>query len=133
MTEKIILPKKVAGAIEVLRTKFHYDLYQLIGVAHDIHEPDDYEDEDEVHSIATIEEYSQGNYDTIISAIVIGYEVENSPEEKVREYYASVIRFKGRAEENGNQYRVGEIRGELGGIETTLNLLGIEIEGVSVN
>lgn len=63
-------------------------------------------------------------------ALISGYEILRTPEDNVLDYYEKVTRFKKRAEESGNQYRAAELRGEIGGIETTLNLLGIEIEGV---
>lgn len=112
MSGKVVLPKEVAEAIEVLQRAFNYGLYELIDVAHS---PKDYEDKDEVYYITTIDTYSQGKYDDVISAIVNGYEVEKTPEELLRKYYES----------GDTSYH------EAMGIRQTLKILGIKIEGVN--
>jgi len=62
---------------------------------------------------------AEGNLDLIMQALVNGYEVEKSPEEKIREYYESL-----------NDEFTYEPK-ERDGIEQTLNLLGIKIGGVN--
>ncbi|MEC1625494.1 hypothetical protein P9E08_08885 [Bacillus mojavensis] len=66
---------------------------------------------------------------TLAAALVNGYEVEKTPEERVREYYYDLRRAEDRLEErgeSGSQFRQGwQSVGE------TLNLLGIKIEGVN--
>ncbi|MCR9040794.1 hypothetical protein QRX25_14975 [Bacillus sp. L381] len=66
---------------------------------------------------------------TLAAALVNGYEVEKTPEEKVREYYYDLRRTEDRLEErgeSGSQFRQG-----WQSVEETLRLLGIEIEGVN--
>ncbi|MCY7910944.1 DUF1642 domain-containing protein [Bacillus inaquosorum] len=65
---------------------------------------------------------------TLAAALVNGYEVEKTPEEKVREYHRSLVCDMDRAlsyEEEGNY------RSAIEAVEETLNLLGIKIEGVN--
>ncbi|WP_168748460.1 hypothetical protein [Bacillus mojavensis] len=67
---------------------------------------------------------------TLAAALVNGYEVEATPEERVREYYYDLRRAEDRLEErgeSGSQFRQG-----WQSVEETLNLLGIKIEGVNV-
>jgi 1,2-phenylacetyl-CoA epoxidase catalytic subunit len=64
--------------------------------------------------------------ETLIKALYIGYEVKETPEDKVREY------FKTTANSQGNsQYEVGYNLGSRNAIMETLNLLNIKIEGVN--
>ncbi|MCY9052514.1 hypothetical protein MOE90_02250 [Bacillus spizizenii] len=77
--------------------------------------------------------YSLNDLDTLTlaAALVNGYEVEKTPEEKVREYYEGVKRTR------DERYLAGDIEGKrfhagaLVGICNTLGLLGIKIEGVN--
>ena len=55
-----------------------------------------------------------GNYDLLMEALICGYEVEKSPEEKVREYYNVLITAN-------PKYAV----------QHTLDLLGIKVKGVN--
>jgi hypothetical protein len=59
------------------------------------------------------------SHDDFILALYNGYEVEQTPEEKVREYYGKL-----------NQHHDCDWR-EAMHIKKTLNLLGIKIEGVN--
>ncbi|TYS25139.1 hypothetical protein FZC71_00910 [Bacillus subtilis] len=65
---------------------------------------------------------------TLAAALVNGYEVEKTPEEKVREYFEGLHRdeylTRSRDEAHG-------LECEITGVENTLNLLGIKIEGVN--
>ncbi|MEC1584417.1 hypothetical protein P9D80_03440 [Bacillus spizizenii] len=65
---------------------------------------------------------------TLAAALVNGYEVEKTSEEKVREYHQSLVCDMDRAlsyEDEGN------CRSAIEAVEETLNLLGIKIEGVN--
>ncbi|MCY7759718.1 hypothetical protein [Bacillus inaquosorum] len=65
---------------------------------------------------------------TLAAALVNGYEVEKTPEEKVREYHRSLVCDMDRAlsyEEEGNY------RSAIEAVEETLKLFGIKIEGVN--
>ncbi len=63
--------------------------------------------------------YDKATPDELMRALVIGYEIEKSPEEKLREYYES---FNAKIMEH--VYARTAIR-------TTLDLLGITIEGIN--
>jgi hypothetical protein len=65
---------------------------------------------------------SPENFEVLMSALVNGYEVEQTPEEKVREYYDFL-----RSASTWNEDHAGKVRA----IEKTLDLLGIKISGVN--
>ncbi|WP_440615156.1 hypothetical protein [Bacillus subtilis] len=68
---------------------------------------------------------------TLAAALVNGYEVEKTPEEKLREYYEAVQNLR------EERYLAGDTEGKrfhagaLVGICTTLGIFGIKIEGVN--
>lgn len=68
--------------------------------------------------------------DELLQVVFYGYEVEKSPEEKVREYY-EISRMWVEDRGNVNTPSVKYKLGTLDGIKGTLDLLGIQIEGVN--
>ncbi|MFC7799190.1 hypothetical protein ACFTRE_14630 [Bacillus subtilis] len=70
---------------------------------------------------------------TLAAALVNGYEVKKTPEEKVREYYEWLKRSRDErhlaGDVEGKRFKAGLLQGVL----NTLDYLGIEIEGVNVN
>jgi Protein of unknown function (DUF1642) len=120
MTDKVTrvtLPREVAEAIEDLR-KDHYDNRALI---------------DEIYEGAArpvLQAYAEANFDTLLNALVNGYEIEKSPEDKVREYYEEIREvFKSTID---GSYDEEYLRGIMHGVVKTLNLLGIKVPGVNV-
>ncbi|URO01734.1 hypothetical protein 268TH002_37 [Bacillus phage 268TH002] len=77
--------------------------------------------------------YSLNDLDiiTLAAALVNGYEVEKTPEEKVREYYEKTKRTR------DERHLAGDIEGKrfhdgtLVGVCNTLDYTGIKIEGVN--
>jgi Protein of unknown function (DUF1642). len=116
MSDKVKLPREVAEAIEDLR-KDHYDNRALI---------------DEIYEGAArpvLQAYAETNFDTLLNALINGYEIEKSPEEKVREYYEGLIETK---QDLSNDDYTRELAAyEASGVSKTLDLLGIKIEGVN--
>lgn len=120
MSEKVVLPKVVAEAIEYYRS-------QGLGSA----------------SIASIAVTSAGigrerplvdfviqaadNSEKIMSALVNGYTVEATPEEMVRNYYEIEMTLLAHLGKYDGAYH----EGTTSAIKETLNLLGIKIEGVN--
>ena len=70
-----------------------------------------------------------GNYDELMEALICGYQIEKSPEEKVREYYSQLMWIYNDADYG----TIEEIspESEMRGIVKTLDILGIKIEGVN--
>src|SRR5690606_7015293 len=64
--------------------------------------------------------------ETLMAAFVNGYEIEETPEEKLLKYYKNEANFQYRED-----YGDGHRDGILTGIESTLNILGIKIEGIN--
>jgi DNA integrity scanning protein DisA with diadenylate cyclase activity len=125
MTEKIVVPSAVAEAIRHYtdladtKTEAFTDILSL-----------GYEAE----RSEIILRHFDHDYDELMEALICGYEVEKSPEEKVREYYEYVKSER----ESLQGYSTLEIRQQSAkyrttelAIENTLDLLGIKIAGVN--
>jgi DNA integrity scanning protein DisA with diadenylate cyclase activity len=75
-----------------------------------------------------------GNHDELMEALICGYEVEKSPEEKVVEYYEYVKSERESLQgystleirQQSEKYRTTELA-----IKNTLDLLGITVAGVN--
>ncbi|MEB3692685.1 hypothetical protein VDJ78_00515 [Bacillus amyloliquefaciens] len=65
---------------------------------------------------------------TLAAALINGYEVEATPEGRVREYYAELQEKEQAAQSRGVTF---SLECEREGVINTLNLLGIKIEGVN--
>lgn len=121
---KVKLPREVAQAIEDLRkdgmSNFNI-MYQAQGAV-------------VTNSYLTIRKWAfdfpgEGSPDLLMQALVNGYEVEKTPEDRVREYFEILKRREVYAEENGHltaQHRQGRLS-----VAITLDILGIKIKGVN--
>ncbi|MEC3770790.1 hypothetical protein [Bacillus velezensis] len=65
---------------------------------------------------------------TLAAALLNGYEVEATPEDRVREYFAELQEKQRTAQSRGVTF---SLECEREGVINTLNLLGIKIEGVN--
>lgn len=119
-----IVPREVAEAIEIMRIVKGVDNLQILHQAEGAVSTKEY---------LTLQNWAfdedGGTVDRLMRALVIGYEVEKTPEEKVREYYLSVKRL---AERTKGTFTEAEYVSESIGIKRTLDKLGIAIEGVNV-
>jgi hypothetical protein len=119
---KVILPKEVSKALETIKYNGYNtrDILRMIHVDNIVGRYDS--------DIATLKQYAVRDTDTLLTALVNGYEVEKSPEDKVREYYelakncAEIYALKGH-KFDAEQYA----------IKKTLDLLDIKIEGVNAS
>lgn len=120
---KVILPRDVAEAIEKLRS-YGFSNWNVMDKAQGAicSEPDL-----TLHKWAFAEE-GEGTPDVLMSALVNGYTIEQTREEKVREYYEESINRKDNAK---MEYIRDRACSEAVGILTTINILGIKIEGVN--
>lgn len=114
--KKIEIPREVAEAIEALRA----EKYSNFGII-DLYVNGEYgaRYKHTLRKIAT---------DDLMTALVVGYVIEKTPEEKREEAYESIRKQYNNAyylyDEDGDIYRDG--------IEDTLDWLDIKIEGVNV-
>jgi hypothetical protein len=123
--EKAILPKEVAEAIEQMRRSGMNDLHiaasiqdrcldQAVRIHRWIDNQDDYKTASE----------------TVLLALVNGYEVKYTPEQQLRTYYEELKRSEDFMEStnrgSGSQFRQGWLS-----VESTLRILGIKIEGIN--
>ncbi|MEK5109912.1 DUF1642 domain-containing protein [Cytobacillus sp. FSL K6-0129] len=131
MANKVTIPKGVAEAIEKLR-EYGWEQANLLNAGEFINtdRPTLAEIGGEHIGFPIAEWLSNdfhANYPNYVSALVNGYEIEQSPEDKLREYYAEL---KGTYDSSSGleSYRVD---GMLQSVETTLDILGIQIEGIN--
>lgn len=110
MSEKVVLPKEVAEAIEELRVEGVRNFYIMTRAKGAI-----FSEPDLVLKAWAFDGDGEGSTDLLMQALVNGYETENSAEENVREYYEDY-------ETTTEEALV---------IRKTLKLLGIKIEGVN--
>ena len=117
--EKINLPKEVAEAIEDFRRTQSLNRY-ILSKAY-INDMDDNANErvKVVHKFCS----ENSNFEMFLQALVNGYEIEQTPEEKLRELYKKWT----------EQHETGVIdrQDEISGMVQTLSILGITIEGVN--
>lgn len=112
-TDKVKVSKDVAEAIDRVvksyQRLFPENINETIIKGH-IESPDGWRGEGSEH-------INKLPLDTLIRALYIGYEVEQSPEDRVREYYETVVRMHYTSPRDA--------------IRETLNLLNKQIEGVN--
>jgi hypothetical protein len=112
---KVILPKEVASIIEMLR-RVNESNAGIVRIANG----DRGMVSDSLRKFAD----SEGGMNVLLEALVIGYEVEKAPQEELREYYRNIAEM-----EDGPDDGIG--KGILTGVEMTLNILDINIEGIN--
>lgn len=108
---KVKLPREVADAIERLRND-GYSEYQIAWNVCNVKYP--HRDLSKLDGL---------NGDTILRALYIGYEVESTPEDKVKEYYEQQVNVlsKDQFKQDNTPYA----------IRMVLDLLEIQIKGVN--
>jgi len=112
---KITVPVEVARAISLMRKEGATN-YEIIHRANGalLTEPD------VVLRRWAFGEQAEGSPDMLMSALINGYEVEKTPEERLREYYEEFSRLP-------DDYEAGVLEG----VYKTLEILGITIEGIN--
>jgi hypothetical protein len=121
---KVVLPRKVAEAIEGLRNR-GCDNVMLMRIPFYDNLTGELSD--------TIRQYAVDNLESYMTALVNGYEIEKSPEEKVREYYEEIHEKHGKsfAEVPYGGKPPHYFSGVKDGIKTTLDILEIKIEDIN--
>ncbi|MMZ52789.1 hypothetical protein D1872_145660 [compost metagenome] len=124
------MPKEVAKAIKTLENEEITTLGIICSLAHERWGHSKHVSE--AHKVLRKFSFgnSGGNTDIILKALVNDYEVELTPEEKVLEHYKLVESNLSPGEDNSSRDAYLE-RGILIGTKTTLDLLGIKIEGIN--
>jgi hypothetical protein len=129
MNEKVMLPKEVAEAIENLREDWQTANLLNAGEFVRVTNPS-LLDLDESHAGYPIAKYLSAdftnNYPKYTSAIINGYEIARTPEERVLEYYLEL-----HSKMLGTFAPRREEAAEIAGIEKTLDIFGIQIEGIN--
>lgn len=136
---KVKLPRDVAEAIGELKSN-GWKKHSIVVATFDGESYFDNSFQEEIDILRRYFTLNETREPLLLSALVNGYEIEKSPEEleaerkeELREYYESLYeeREKLTSREFGftDKYTFGS--GVLFGIEKTLNLLGITIEGIN--
>lgn len=120
MSEKVLLPREVAEEIERFRKK-GYGNFTIMRLAFEA-----YSDSLAIRKWAFNID-GKGTPDLLMKALANGYEIEETPEEKLRQYYSDV--YKRVIDLSGSD---SYLSGVVYGIENTLDILGIEIPGINV-
>jgi hypothetical protein len=127
MTDKVArvtLPLKVAEALDSLRRQGGGN-YEIVAAFIKRRK-----EIPEIKTLADAFELNKISFDDILNALVNGYEIEKSPEDKVREYYEEMREvFKSTVD---GSYDEEYLRGIIHGVVKTLNLLDIKVPGVNV-
>jgi DNA integrity scanning protein DisA with diadenylate cyclase activity len=111
---KIVVPKQVANAIAhyvALADSKHEAFQDILSLGY------------EAEKSELILRHFEHDFDELMEALICGYEVEKTPEEKVRDQYQAI------RNRYPNVTKFDE--GILSGMTDTLYLLGIKIEGVN--
>jgi hypothetical protein len=116
---KVTLPREVAQSIEAIIGRGGEDK-DIIAYAMDRFAIED---------ASVIFRYAQENFNDLMSALVNGYTIEQTPEEKVREYYEGLIDTSTDVRNYSADRELA--RYEISGVKQTLDLLGIPIEGIN--
>lgn len=123
MLDKVKLPKEVAEAIVRVRSNYksgcEFDLRLL-----------KMENWDWLIPIFEYVEESKTNMINYFNALVIGYEVEQTPEDKVREWYFDLQK---QINDGVNGPYLDRVKYEMNTIYRCVSLLGIKISGVNAN
>lgn len=115
---KVHLPRDVAEAISNLQQRrANYEIVRSVFGGYAGDDPN----ENKIFRWARV---NDERFTELLSALVNGYEVEKSPEDKVREYYDDIRALSEKYEEPYD-------KGTVDGIKFTLDALGITIEGIN--
>ncbi|MGD7007587.1 DUF1642 domain-containing protein [Metabacillus sp. 84] len=124
MSEKVVLPKEVAEAIEkvwsmsdnaTLSKHLYLNNWTQL-----------YKDKRPVEDVVKLEEYAEEKPIEYMTALVNGYTVEQTPEERLLEWYQGYKSDKGLS-----AWAAGRRDGIITGIPVALNILGITIPGIN--
>ncbi|SET43288.1 hypothetical protein SAMN05216389_11157 [Oceanobacillus limi] len=120
MSEKVALPKEVAEVIEHLRSLPYYSDDKILEVTVDPADEWVGAKTDALNGVDTM---------TLASALVNGYTVEQTPHEKLRNYYEANDWLQD-SEEMSSTERQRSL-GCRQGVRKTLHILGIIVEGIN--
>lgn len=118
---KVTIPREVAEAIEELRNAGMSN-WAIIAIAND---PSEFDEKCLGEYSTTLSRFKER--DKLLVALVNGYEIEQTPEERLRDIFIDAANERLSAGSDGEYYV-----GMMDGIRTALNTLGIKIVGINV-
>lgn len=124
--EKVIFPKEVAQAIEsVLKKHEHDDIINHLALTNWSYLAGMFKKE-----YSVLYEFAKTSMIDYVNGLINGYEVELTPEEKVRALYEEALQIQLKAY-NYQPATVSFSQGVTTGIAKTLNALGIKVDGIT--
>ncbi|MEM4994841.1 hypothetical protein WKH56_19965 [Priestia sp. SB1] len=129
---KVKVSKELGLAMDVLKDLIGIDeMYKFENVLSHYKKSTKYtgQHQEAINTIVNFVKASKGNRITYYNALQHGYDRPLSPEEKVFAHYEE--KRKATLDNFTNSNKFHESLGELKGIKQTLNLLGINIEGIN--
>lgn len=135
---KVVLPKEIAEAIEELRNNGVYDFGIMVGIA----DYDSGRTQDHVELFGRLNMYfcdtdpeSELHPNKLMDALVNGYEVEKSREDKLREHFTphryTSLFYLGKSLDIDETKQERYSTGYASGFKEALNILGITVEGIN--
>lgn len=121
--EKVTLPKEVAEAIDRLRASGKSNMQIVADTLCGSVYP-----ETDNFIIRKFLQKDGLNDQLILSALVNGYTIARTPEERIRDYYDEIMKLW---EKNDDVFQQGYYEGSYDAINTVLGILSITIEGVN--
>lgn len=67
----------------------------------------------------------------LATALINGYEVDTTPEAKIKEYYEEALRYRRESEDEADIESAEYYSGRIHGVMEVLTILGVDIEGVN--
>lgn len=126
MSEKVKLPKKVAESLDEF--KGTYEGFEWMVLSAIVSNEDKNSSSGYGNILKRFATDSKSDFQKIISSLVNGYEVEETPEDKVREAFQHALN---EIKSLGDHPQVEHWKGMKSGIIITLGALNIKIEGVN--
>jgi len=120
--EKVKLPREVAEAIDKLKAEG----YRPYPIVCKVHEGKSYDDR-----VSVLRKYAIDNDNKLMHALVNGYEVEQTPEDRIRQMYREWAEKVTEAYKSGDEESHKKYKCRIQGVMETLVILGIQIEGVN--
>lgn len=68
----------------------------------------------------------------LATALINGYEVDTTPEAKIKKYYEEALRYRRESEDEADIESAEYYSGRIHGVMEVLTILGVDIKGVNV-
>jgi hypothetical protein len=123
VSDKVKLPRRVVDAINYFLHNERLSYSEIVWQSYQVNQTTEHG--------RYLRDYASDNFVDILQALVNGYEVEETPEDKVRDYIDHLKSTRDRIDLAPERCRSAEYSGRIDSVLQTLSLLNIKIEGVN--